>query len=127
MVISGRAASYPPPSTRHVTTYVLENGSTVTVPDNWDQPQPLVSAGPALAGPWIEFTPLEQQMVAAGSAAAVTALICAASGGVACPVASAATAAVGVWIGNNGGICPNNQRMLVEMTWTGQVRGVSCR
>lgn len=110
-----------------VTTYTLDNGTEITIPDNWNQPVPYVSAGPSLAGPWIELTPLEQQMLVGGGVAGLAAAICTASAGVACPVATAAATAAGFWLSNNGGVCSNNRRLLIEMTWAGGVRGINCR
>lgn len=113
------------------TSYTLESGMKFNVPDTATPDpadggiSPFLSAGPAIDGPWVELTPMEQEMVAGGGAAALTALICA-SGPWSCAVASAITVALGIYIANYG-VCPNNQRLLVEFTWSGQVRGSTCR
>lgn len=85
-----------------------------------------ISAGPALKGPWIEFTPKEQQVLVAGGSAALATTICGATEGIGCGLAETIVASASAWVGANGGIC-NNKRLLIETTWAGTVRGAQCR
>lgn len=85
-----------------------------------------MSAGTAWKVPWIELTPKEQKLVSVGSIGFITAAICGGSFGIACGIASAVGAAAQLWVGEHGP-CPNNKRMLVETTWSGQLRGGACR
>ncbi|RNE48134.1 hypothetical protein [Corynebacterium alimapuense] len=106
--------------------YTLEDGRELGIPAALTQPSPLVSGGPAIAGPWIELTPLEQQMLAGGATGFLAAALCAGSFGAACGIAGAVAGAAMAYVGTRG-VCPNNQRMLIEFTWGGNVRGAACR
>ncbi|CAM3949351.1 Secreted protein [Nocardia ninae] len=70
---------------------------------NQKAPQWRVGAG---VGSYLYLTPAEQQMVAAGGAAALGATICGATVGLACPAVAGALAASAAWISANGGVCP---------------------
>lgn len=106
--------------------YTLEDGRELGIPAALTQPSPLVSGGPAIAGPWIELTPLEQKSLAGGVSAFLTAALCAGSFGAACGIATAIAGAAMVYVSERG-VCPNEQRLLLEFTWMGDVRGASCR
>lgn len=106
--------------------YTLEDGRELGIPAALTQPSPLVSGGPAIAGPWIELTPLEQQSLAGGVSGFLTAALCAGSFGAACGIAAAIAGAAMVYISDRG-VCPNHQRLLLEFTWMGNIRGASCR
>lgn len=113
------------------TSYTLESGMKLNIPET--EPShpvdggisPFLSAGPSKDGPWVELTPLEQEMAVGGGAAGFTALICG-SGPWSCAVASAITAGIVAYIAKKG-VCPNNQRLLMEFSWVGTTRGGACR
>ncbi|MDV8009386.1 hypothetical protein [Rhodococcus sp. IEGM 1318] len=45
------------------TTYTLDNGTEITIPDEWNQPVPYVGAVPAFAGSRIELARLDEQQM----------------------------------------------------------------
>lgn len=106
--------------------YELDDGRSIGMPTKLTDPAPRLSAGPALAGPWVEYTPLEQKMLANGSVEAVVLAICAATTGIGCAVAQIMAIAAMTYISEKG-VCSNDRRLLVEYTWGGTVRGVQCR
>lgn len=106
--------------------YQLGTGMRLAMPAALTTPVPYVSAGPSLRGPWIELTPTEQLMVAGGTAGFISAALCGGSFGVACGLAAAISGAAIAYISDKG-ICPNEKRLLVELTWTGTLRGAQCR
>lgn len=69
---------------------------------NQTAPQFRVGLG---AGSYIYLTPAEQQMVAAGSAAALGATICGSTAGLACPAVAGALAGAAAFISARGGVC----------------------
>lgn len=106
--------------------YELSTGHELGIPASLTGPEPYLSAGPALLGPWLELTPTEQKVVAGGSIGFITAAICGGSFGLACGIASTIAGAALGYIGDKG-VCSNNRRMLLELNWGGGIRGVSCR
>lgn len=88
--------------------------------------QPMIDGGPAIAGPWFEFTPTEQKMLVGGTSGFFTALLCAGSFGTACALAGTFAGAAMAWVGDNG-LCPNEGRLLLEYNWAGGIRGFECR
>ncbi|MER0093668.1 hypothetical protein [Corynebacterium sp. KPL2838] len=86
---------------------------------------PYVSGGKENGGFWVEFTPLEQDMIISGSGFALGTAICAIPG-----VGWAARTVVGaiitgatVVLSHNKGC---NKRIKVHYTWAGNVRGSEC-
>ncbi|MGP9761279.1 hypothetical protein [Corynebacterium sp. AOP12-C2-36] len=106
--------------------YELENGMELAMPAYLTQPSPRLSAGPSVRGPWIELTPKEQRLAIAGSTGFITTALCAGTYGIACGLASAIGPAAALALSERG-LCPNNRRALIEVTWSGQLRGFSCR
>lgn len=106
--------------------YELNTGVNLAMPTALTRPSLYVSAGPALRGPWIELTSTEQKMVAGGTIGFITAAICGGSFGLACGTASVIAGAALAYIGDKG-VCANNKRLLIELTWGGTLRGALCR
>lgn len=108
--------------------YQFEDGGEIGMPARLTHPQPRIRVGPAIKGPWVELTPTEQRMLIAGQEAALVRLICRASpqGRGICSIATILAASIFVYLSENG-TCPNDQRLLVELTWGGNIRGTQCR
>lgn len=89
-------------------------------------PVPYVSAGRESGGFWIELTPKEQDLIIAGSGAAVGAAICAipAVGWAACSVIGIVLAGATVILSHEGRKCSGRIRM--HYSWSGAVRGSEC-
>lgn len=105
--------------------YALPNSGELGIPMEALSDGEKVSGGVAAAGPWFEFTPLEQEMLAQGTLAGIVAGICLAPvGKPVCVIATALAAAAGAYVSERG-VCPNNQRLLIEYTWRGTVRGAN--
>lgn len=108
--------------------YALEDGTRIGMPASLTHYQPRLSAGVAIKGPWVEYTPLEQRTLATGSLLALSGTLCAFApiGRSGCVLANTMAGVASAYIGERG-VCPNNQRLLVEYTWSGQLRGAQCR
>lgn len=109
--------------------YTAKDGRHIGVPKNMTDNDIAfyVSAGPALKGPWVEFTPAEQQVLVAGGSAALATAICGSTEGVGCILAQSIVAGASAWVGAHGGVCGDNKRLLIETNWAGTVRGAQCR
>lgn len=107
------------------TVYDVDAAGSIAMPARLTHYQPRVSAGVALKGPWIELTPMEQRMVVAGTTGFLIGALCGASRA-ACAITGAAILSLGVVL-NERGACPGDQRLLIEYTWQGMVRGQQCR
>lgn len=106
--------------------YELDTGVNLAMPAYLTRPTPRVNAGTALAGPWVELTPLDQKALFTGATAGVAAAICAGTAGIACGASAAIAAAASTYVSEKG-VCPNDQRLLLELTWGNAIRGASCR
>ncbi|MEO5310324.1 MULTISPECIES: hypothetical protein [Corynebacterium] len=86
---------------------------------------PYVSGGRENGGFWVEFTPLEQDMLISGSGFALGTAICAIPGvgWAACTVVGAIITGATVVLSHNKKC---NDRMKVHYGWNGRVRGNEC-
>lgn len=73
---------------------------------------------------WVELTPLEQKMAAAGGLGGVAAAVCLA-GPVACVVGGVIAGAIGVYVSERG-VCPNEQRMVLYFRTDGRLSWGRC-
>lgn len=86
---------------------------------------PYVSGGKENGGFWVEFTPLEQDMIISGSGFALGAAICAIPGvgWAACTVVGAIITGATVVLSHHKKC---NNRIKIHYTWSGSVRSSEC-
>ncbi|WP_156844898.1 hypothetical protein [Corynebacterium maris] len=106
-------------------TFTLKDGVELTLPD-FEAPQPYVSGGIDDNGFYIDFTPLEQDLIAGGGGVALGAAICAIPGvgWAACTVVGAIISGATVVLSHNRPCGDNWIRF--HYNWAGQPQGTSC-